>query len=129
LVWRSFFSVERASNTQQTRPLQQLGTERNVQRADADQDDQHGLICGGAACDLAGHDLRHLAIDPLARQGAGPDHRREVAAPLAGEPLRWWTSVVRRETATDPLTKKTVQVILRALEKHDQRKRQPSRVV
>jgi DNA-binding transcriptional LysR family regulator len=49
--------------------------------------------------------------------------------PLAGEPLRWWTSVVRRDTATDPLTKKTVQVILRALEKHDQWKRQPGRVV
>ena len=52
-----------------------------------------------------------------------------VWKPLAGEPLRWWTSVVRRNTATDPLTKKTVQVILRALEKHDQWKRQPSRAV
>ncbi len=50
-----------------------------------------------------------------------------VWKPLAGEPLRWWTSVVRRETATDPLTKKAVQIILRALEKHDQWKRQPSR--
>ncbi len=52
-----------------------------------------------------------------------------VWKPLAGEPLRWWTSVVRREAATDSLTKKTVQIILRALEKHDQWRRQPSRSV
>ncbi len=50
-----------------------------------------------------------------------------VWKPLAGEPLRWWTSVVRRETATDPLTKRTVQIILQALEKLDQWRRQPSR--
>jgi DNA-binding transcriptional LysR family regulator len=50
-----------------------------------------------------------------------------VWKPLAGEPLRWWTSVVRRETATDALTKRTVQIILRALEKLDQWRRQPSR--
>jgi DNA-binding transcriptional LysR family regulator len=50
-----------------------------------------------------------------------------VWKPLAGDPLRWWTSVARRETATDPLTKKTVQIILRALEKHDQWRRQPGR--
>jgi DNA-binding transcriptional LysR family regulator len=52
-----------------------------------------------------------------------------VWKPLAREPLHWWTSVVRRETATDPLTKKTVQIVLRALEKHDQWKRQPARPV
>ncbi len=50
-----------------------------------------------------------------------------VWKPLVGAPLRWWTSVVRRETATDPLTKRTVQIIQQALEKLDQWRRQPSR--
>jgi DNA-binding transcriptional LysR family regulator len=50
-----------------------------------------------------------------------------VWKPLIGEPLRWWTSVVRRKDATDSLTAKTVQVILRALEKHDQWMRRPKR--
>jgi DNA-binding transcriptional LysR family regulator len=50
-----------------------------------------------------------------------------VWKPLAGEPLRWWTSVVRRETCTDSLTQRAVQLILHALEKHDQWRRQPSR--
>jgi DNA-binding transcriptional LysR family regulator len=47
--------------------------------------------------------------------------------PLAGEPLKWWTSVVRRKGDADSLTTKAVQVILRALEKHDQWKRRPKR--
>jgi hypothetical protein len=50
-----------------------------------------------------------------------------VWKPLSGEPLRWWTSVVRRESATDPLTKRTVQIILQSLEKLDQWRPQPSR--
>jgi len=50
-----------------------------------------------------------------------------VWKPLAGEPLRWWTSVVHRETRTDSLTRRTVQTILQALEKHDQWRQEPSR--
>jgi DNA-binding transcriptional LysR family regulator len=50
-----------------------------------------------------------------------------VWKPLADEPLKWWTSVVRRKADTDALTTKTVQIILRALEKHDQWVRRPKR--
>ena len=65
-----------------------------------------------------------IALRPSRTGGKASDL---IWKPLDGEPLRWWTSVVRRETATDPLTKKTVQAILRALEKYDQWKRLPSR--
>jgi DNA-binding transcriptional LysR family regulator len=50
-----------------------------------------------------------------------------VWRPIVGEPLKWWTSVVRPKGSTDPLTLKTVQVILRGLEKHDQWHRSPKR--
>lgn len=50
-----------------------------------------------------------------------------VWRPLVGEPLKWWTSVVRRKGDNDPLTLKTTQVILRGLEKHDQWQRAPKR--
>jgi DNA-binding transcriptional LysR family regulator len=50
-----------------------------------------------------------------------------VWRPIVGEPLKWWTSVVRRKGNTDPLTLKTVQVILRGLEKHDQWQHSPKR--
>lgn len=50
-----------------------------------------------------------------------------VWKPIAGEPLKWWTSVVRRRGDNDPLTLKTTQVILRALETCDQWRRAPKK--
>ena len=50
-----------------------------------------------------------------------------VWRPIVDEPLKWWTSVVRRKGNTDPLTLETAQVILRGLEKHDQWQHSPKR--
>jgi DNA-binding transcriptional LysR family regulator len=61
------------------------------------------------------------------RTGRGGQMADLVWKPIVGEPLKWWTSVVRRKGNTDPLTLKTVQVILSGLEKHDQWQRSPKR--
>jgi DNA-binding transcriptional LysR family regulator len=79
-----------------------------------------GLLLSDAAVTLR----PAVALQPSRAASKAPDL---VWKPLAGEPLHWWTSVVRRESATDPLTKRTVQIILQALEKLDQWRRQPSR--
>jgi DNA-binding transcriptional LysR family regulator len=60
-------------------------------------------------------------------KGRGSRMADLVWKPIAGEPLKWWTSVVRRRGDSDPLTLKTVQVVLRALEKHDQWQRSAKR--
>jgi len=39
--------------------------------------------------------------------------------PLVGEPLHWWTSVVCRRNDPDRRTRAAVEVILRALQRHD----------
>lgn len=61
------------------------------------------------------------------RKGRGSRMADLVWKPIAGEPMKWWTSVVRRRGDSDRLTLKTAQVILRGLEKHDQWQRQPRR--
>jgi hypothetical protein len=63
------FSEERASDTARPGLAQQFGTECDIQRTYAHQDDQDRLIIRGAACDLSGHDVGHLAADPLVGQG------------------------------------------------------------
>ncbi len=61
------------------------------------------------------------------RTGRGARMADLIWRPIVGEPLKWWTSVVRRKGATDPLTLRTVQVILQGLEKHDQWQQSPRR--
>jgi hypothetical protein len=60
-------------------------------------------------------------------KGRGSRMADLVWKPIVGEPIKWWTSVVRRKSDSDPLTLKTAQVILRGLEKHDQWQRLPKR--
>lgn len=79
-----------------------------------------GLLLSNAAVTLR----PAVALKPRRVGTKAPDL---VWKPLVDEPLHWWTSVVRRETTCDPLTQKTIQAVLRALEKYDQWKRHPVR--
>jgi DNA-binding transcriptional LysR family regulator len=78
-----------------------------------------GLLLSEAAVTFRPHVGLH--------KGRGSRMADLVWKPIAGEPIKWWTSVVRRKGDSDPLTLKTVQVILRGLEKHDQWHRLPKR--
>ena len=70
---------------------------------------------------------RHVRPRVGLHKGRGSRMADLVWKPIVGEPIKWWTSVVRRKSDSDPLTLKTAQVILRGLEKHDQWQRLPKR--